>query len=263
MNTQIEKPDTRTRLQGGSPDTATEAARDVTDPTPRAQRKESAYGDKKIFSIKDCALVALATGKKARMLQEFRSHMAEIDAASIYHHFWGGLLLPRFEEREYNNDFAAWIRHGIHDAVLAERVAALAPTGFPDLEALRREIIELIDTRMDEMEYLMWARATGQFEFICSQIVVFDTGRRLGKPAELATSMPNLTTSSIFYHFIDARRRTSDYRDDFSDWLTGFGNEFGSLQEQLACIDPYFSSLSELREELALLFTAYFKAPRS
>ena len=119
-------------------------------------------------------LVALATGKKARMLQEFRSQLAEIDAASIYHHFWGGLLLPRFEEREYNNDFAAWIRHGIHDAVLAERLAALAPTSFPDLEALRREIIELIDTRMDEMEHLIWARATGQFEFICSQIVVFD-----------------------------------------------------------------------------------------
>jgi hypothetical protein len=150
MNTRIEKPDTRTRLQGDSPGTATEAARDVTDPTPRAQRKESANGDKKFFSIKDCALVALATGKKARMLQEFRSQLAEIDAASIYHHFWGGLLLPRFEEREYNNDFAAWVRHGVHDAVLAERLAALAPTSFPDLEALRRVIIELIDTRLDD-----------------------------------------------------------------------------------------------------------------
>jgi hypothetical protein len=42
----------------------------------------------------------------------------------------------------------------------------------------------------------------------------------LEKPAELATAMLNLTTSSIFYHFIDARRRTSDGRDDFSDWLT-------------------------------------------
>jgi hypothetical protein len=263
MNTQIEKLETRTRLEGGSNNSATETTRDATDLTPRAQRKEAADGDTKLFSIKDCALVALATGKKARMLQEFRSQLAEIDAASIYHHFWGGLLLPRFEEREFNNDFAAWIRHGVHDAVLAERLAALAPTSFPDLEALRREIIELIDTRLDEMEHLIWARATDQFEFICSQIVVFDTGMTLEMPAELATTMLNLTTSSIFYHFIDARRRTSDGRDDFSDWLTGFGNEFVSLQEQLACIDPYFSSLSELREELALLFTAYFQTPSS
>jgi len=59
------------------------------------------------FTIKDCALVALATGRKARLLQEFRRELAEIDAASIYHHFWGSLLQARFEEREFNNDFAA------------------------------------------------------------------------------------------------------------------------------------------------------------
>ncbi len=211
------------------------------------------------FSIKDCALVALATGRKARLLQEFRSELADIDAASIYHHFWGGLLQPRFDEREYNNDFAAWIWHGVHDAVLAERVAALAPNGFSDLDTLRREIIELIDIRLDEVEHLFWARATLQFEFICSQIVTFDTERRLQQPAELATNISSLSTSSIFYHFIDARRRTHDGRDDFSDWLSAFGEDFEPLREQLAGIDPYFGSLGELRERLAQLFTAYFQ----
>jgi hypothetical protein len=213
------------------------------------------------FRIKDCALVALATGKKARLLQELRSELADIDAASIYHHFWGGLLQPRFEEREYNNDFAAWVRHGIHDAVLAERLSALAPTSFADLEALRREILELIDTRLDEVEHLIWARATQQFEFVCSQIVVFDTERRLQQPAELAPAMRELTVSSVFYHFIDARRRTDDGCDDFSDWLSDCGEAFSPLRKQLASIDPYFGSLSELRDRLAQLFTAYFREP--
>jgi Family of unknown function (DUF5752) len=262
MGTRIEKPDTRTTMEGSSQDTGTGGTHDATDQTPDAQRKEAADKGAGSFSIKDCALVALATGKKARQLQEFRSQLTDIDAASIYHHFWGGLLQPRFEEREYNNDFAAWIRHGIHDAVLAERLAALAPSGFTSLEALRQEIIELIETRLDEMEHLSWTRATRQFEFICSQIVVFDTGRRLGRPAELATAVTSLSTSSIFYHFIDARRRTRDGRDDFSDWLAGFGDEFISLQDELVCIDPYFSSLSELREELSLLFASYFQVPR-
>ena len=211
------------------------------------------------FTIKDCALVALATGKKARLLQEFRRELADIDAASIYHHFWGGLLQPRFEEREYNNDFAAWVRHGIHDAVLAERLAALTPTDFADLDVLRREIIELIDARLDETEYLFWMRASQQFEFICSQIVVFDTERQLQQPTELATATTNLSTSSIFYHFIDARRRTSDGGDDFSDWLAVFGDEFAPLREQLRGIDPYFGSLSELRDQLARLFSSYFE----
>jgi hypothetical protein len=211
------------------------------------------------FAIKDCALVALATGKKARQLQELRSELADVEPASIYHHFWGGLLQPRFEEREYNNDFAAWVQHGIHDAVLAERLAALVPSSFPDINSLRREILELIDIRMDEVEYLVWARASLQFEFIRSQIVVFDTARQLHEPAELARVVPELSTSSIFYHFVDARRRTSNGRDDFSDWLAVRDATCSPLCERLAGIDPFFGSLSELRGQLAQLFAEYFR----
>lgn len=213
------------------------------------------------FSLKDCALVALGTGKKARLLQEFRNELAKIDSSSIYHHFWGGLLQPRFEEREYNNDFAAWVRHAIHDAVLAERLAVLSPGDFPDLEALRVAILDLIDTRLDEVEYLFFVRATQQFEFIRSQIVVFDSKQQFSRPAELASALPNLSTSSIFYHFIDARRRTPDGRDDFCDWLSSFDGEFADLCEKLSGVDPFFGSLSELRTRLSLIFSAYFKGP--
>ncbi|MGD8642449.1 MAG: DUF5752 family protein [Gammaproteobacteria bacterium] len=212
----------------------------------------------KPFAIRDCALVALATGKKARLLQEFRSQLATIDTASIYHHFWGGLLQPRFEEREYNNDFAAWVKHGIHDSVLAERLAALDPITYIDIEALRHDILDQIDTRLDEVEYLFWTRATQQFEFISSQIVVFDTGRQLNNPAELVEAVANMSTSSIFYHFIDARRRTDDRHDDFSDWLAVYGDEFQTLQEQLYSVDPFFGSLSELRTDLAQLLQLHF-----
>ena len=211
------------------------------------------------FFIKDCALVALATGKRARMLQEFRSELASIETSSIYHHYWGGLLQARFDEREYNNDFAAWVRHGIHDAILAERLAAVDPNNFPDLESLRQEIIELIDLRLEEFEGLLWTRATQQFEFIRSQIIVFDTERYLQQPVELASVISHFSTSSIFYHFIDARRRTANQNDDFSDWLAGFGAEYALLREQLASVDPYFSSLSEMRDQLAELFKLYFR----
>lgn len=210
------------------------------------------------FAIKDCALIALATGRKARLLQEFRRDLLEVETTSLYHHFWGGLLLPRFEEREYNNDFAAWVRHGIHDSVLAEQLAAVNPVDYPDLEALRQKLIDLIDTRLEEVDYLYWIKASQQFEFVSSQIVVLKTNFTLCQPEELARVLPSLSTGSIFYHFIDARRRTPNAQDDFSEWLVAFGDEYADLREQLGAIDPYFGSLGELREQLAVLVTQYF-----
>jgi hypothetical protein len=210
------------------------------------------------FAIKDCALIAIATGKRALTLKELHDALLEVDHASIYYHMWGGLLEPRFEEREFNNDFAAWARHGLHDGVLAERLALVDPTTVGDLEELRQELVEIIEERLDESEYLPWARATQPFEFVRSQIVVFDTHQRAQQVADLARMIPQLSPSAIFYHFIDARRRLPERCNDFSQWVASFAGQYEELRQRLAAIDPYFRSLTELRQEIAAAFAACF-----
>ncbi|MEJ2509464.1 MAG: DUF5752 family protein [Gammaproteobacteria bacterium] len=205
------------------------------------------------FAVKDCALVAIATGRKALSAQELRDHLLAVEVGSVYHHFWGGLLHAHFEEREFNNDFAAWVKHGLHDSILAERLAMLDPTDYPDLEELRQEIVDLVDERLDESESLHWARASQQFELTRSQIVIFDTGQRLSQAQELAELIPNLSASSIFYHFIDARRRLPDHGNDFSLWLQRFGDACADLRAELDSVDPYFGNLSELRDQLTAM----------
>ncbi len=219
------------------------------DPAPVAQGE---------FAIKDCALIAIATGRRAASIRELREVLAGIDPGSIYYHFWGGLIQPRFEEREYNNDFAGFVRHGLHDPVLAERMAMVDPTGSAGLEDLRQELLDLIDERLDEAGYLPWVRSVQPFEFIRSQIVVFDTRRRLGHPRELAEVVPGLSVNCVFYHFIDARRRLAGRGDDFRAWLDGYGEAYGDLSARLAEVDPYFVSLSDLRAQLGALFRDYF-----
>lgn len=210
------------------------------------------------FRIKDCALISIATGQKAMTLNELRNNIQIISLDSIYHHFWGGLLVPRFEEREFNNDFAGWVRHSLRDPVLAEKLAAIDPALSTDLEELRQNLLDLIEERLDEDEHLGWIRGYRKFEFLRSQLVVFDTHRRLEKPADLSVHIPQVSTSSIFYHFIDARRRLDQCYDDFSHWLGGMGDDYDDLREQLAAIDPYFSSLSQVRADLSELFQNYF-----
>ena len=214
------------------------------------------------FAVRDCALISIATGRKCHALGSFREHLRAVEVESVYHHFWGGLLLPRFEAREYYNDFADWARHGLHDTVLAERLAVIDPSEYADLEELRRELVDVVEERIDESERLSYVRSTHPFEFLRSQIVVFDTPRRLRTPEELLDVLAQLSPSSVFYHFIDARRRSPERCDDFSLWLEPFGPRVERLRRALGRIDPYFGTLPELRDRLARVVRDELEAPR-
>lgn len=211
------------------------------------------------FAIKDCALAAIATGCRAQNLRELRDQLATIHHGSIYYHFWGELLRPKFVDLEHINDFAGWARSALHDGRLAERLAVIDPTEYPDIDDLRKELIEVIEERLDESEIVPWCSPDEQFHFMRSQIVVFDTHVRLETPRELAKILPTISPSSIFYHFIDGRRREPVGLDDFRYWIQNFGSEYEALDAQLAEVDPSFESLTRLRTQLANVFENFFK----
>ncbi|MEJ2587807.1 MAG: DUF5752 family protein [Deltaproteobacteria bacterium] len=200
--------------------------------------------------LKDCALIALATGKRAQNLRELREHLRVIPTNSIYYHFWGGLLRPRFDDPEYHNDFAIWAAHSIYNKSLAERLAVIDPVAFRSLEELRIELLDVIEESLDDTEFPIWARRDDQFEFIQHQIVVFDTEKSIKNPGELVEMLPQLPIGSIFFHFIDARRRNDNSLDDFQNWLIQFGNEYRDMCEAISAIDPYFNNLNKLKEAL-------------
>lgn len=192
------------------------------------------------FFVKDCALIALATGLKAQNLKELRDQLQRVDSSSLYYHFWGGLLHAGFEEREYGNDFAEWVRHELHDAVLAERLGVIDPSDFDTLEPMRQRLVDIIEERLDESEVRTWVPVDRQYQFIRSQIVVFSTDCSAQTPEQLADIIPKLSASSVFYHFIDARQRLTEGGDDFRVWLSAWGDRYADLRAQLAAIDrPY------------------------
>jgi len=209
------------------------------------------------FRIMDCSLAAIATGRRAQNLRELRDHLRVVDADSVYYHFWGSRLRPRFDEPEYNNDFASWAHRCLRDDITAEQLSVVDPSDFATLDELRQEVVDIIDYRLDEREFVPWSKTDEQFSFIRSQIVVFDTGVSIASPEILATSLSSMSTSSVYYHFIDARRRTADGADDFSVWLTDAGSDYTQLVSALAALDPYFVTLTALREQLKRAFAAW------
>ncbi|MEN6475437.1 MAG: DUF5752 family protein [Syntrophaceae bacterium] len=214
------------------------------------------------FEVKDCALIAISTGEYAQTLREMREKVLTAPPSSIYYHFWGGLLRPRFDDPEFQNDFAIWASHSLHDKTLAERLALIDPSDYPNLENLRLEVLDSLEERLDESERLSLITADHRFYFVRSQIVVFDTARRLTSPEELAHAIPSLSAGSIFYHVIDARRRLPENKDDFTIWISSFGPDYQELIEHIAEVDPYFTNLIELREEMSAVFMDFFRTKR-
>ena len=79
------------------------------------------------------------------------------------------------------------------------------------------------------------------------RVVVFDTGWRLNSPEDLPDTLAGVSLGSLFYHVVEARRRNPLGIDDFRAWLQSFGGRYSALVTDLAGIDPYFLSLSEVR----------------
>ena len=115
-----------------------------------------------------------------------------------------------------------------------------------------------LEERLEDVERPIWVPLDLQFHFIRSQIVVFDTSSRIERPEDLRYAVSKMPVGCIFYHFIDARRRTSIGLDDFRAWLEGFGDTYEELRGLLASVDPYFVTLKELRGQLAGIFGGYF-----
>ncbi|MBN1417099.1 MAG: hypothetical protein JW973_18530 [Bacteroidales bacterium] len=215
--------------------------------------------DNQPIKILDCALIAIATGEKAQNLRELRDQLKNVHPGCLYYHFWGGLLLPHFDDPEFQNDFAVWASRNLHEPKIAEQLSVIDPKAYKDIEDLRKEVIEIIEDRLSEAEHVPWAKNGQEFHFIRSQTVIFDTGVCYNDPVELLEIIPTMSLGSIFFHFIDSRRRTPDKRNDFSVWLAGFGDTYKELIDELDKIDPYFTTLHELRQEINTAFHHYFK----
>ncbi len=198
--------------------------------------------------------MTIATGTKAQNLREFREGLLKVPPSSIYHHFWGRLLTPRFDEPEYSNDFAAWAYRALHEKALAERLSAVDPSGYDDLEELRIALVDIVEITLDARENVPSARSDQMFHFLRGKLVVMDSEVTIEHPDQLPAVLPGLSTGSVYYHFIDARRRTPDKYDDFCTWLRGWEPDYDHVISRLRELDPFFSSLKEIRRLLTAIF---------
>lgn len=86
------------------------------------------------FVLKDCTSFAVSANKRTDAFNPRRDH--------------------HFGKRENINDFAGWVRHNLSDKKLTEQLAVLDPVSFNDMEELRFRVLEGMDDRPDEKEFI-------------------------------------------------------------------------------------------------------------
>ncbi len=79
---------------------------------------------------------------------------------------------------------------------------------------------------------------------------MFDTGRETDSLRNFPLAVKTASRESFFHHFLEARRRSSEGKDDFSLWLEQFGSETEAVRKRLEKVDSYLFSLGELRNRI-------------
>ena len=203
------------------------------------------------FKVRDCSLITRMAGiRNAMNLRELEERIADCPNESLFHHFCETVIRPTFDNPDYNNDFALWTRWYLGDRTLAEKLAVINPYKCESIDNLRKVVLEIIQERLVEIDHIPWAPKKDQFHFLRSVTVVYDTGMVLNEPVDLCEKLPKMALGSVYYHFVESRRRTANREDDFTNWLVEFGEPVKPLIKSLHEIDFYFMSLQELKQKL-------------
>ncbi len=203
------------------------------------------------FRVKDCTIIRRMGGVYSAMnLRELQERLRTCPVECLYYHFCETLITPTFDDPEFRNDFAQWAAYMLRDHILAERLGILNPYAYDDFEHLRERIVEIIDERLSEMSFFPSVNRGQEFMFMQAATVVFDTGIVLQSPEDLLGRLPEMSNSSIYYHFLEARRRTPDRVDDFTFWMQFLVEKPVEIISALAHVDFYFLNLDELKNAL-------------
>ncbi len=197
-------------------------------------------------------LMPRPTGIKATNLKELLHFLRDLDEPGLEYHLWQSHLTMT-QTVEYPNDFALWAANALHDDKLAEKLSSIAPFEYSSLIQVREALTEILEDYLWESTYNPQVKPGFEFYFIEASAVILHSGISAQNLRQFCQALQTVGLDSIYYHFVDARRRLANgKRDDFSHWIeTNF--DLPDLVSALRDIDVYFYSLREIREALLSL----------
>lgn len=201
------------------------------------------------FRFLGCSEIQEILGKQAEDERILAELLEEVPLDSIYFHTHSFFLRHRFIERNYPNDFAEWVGEQVRDHVLAERLSVVDPFEYSSLEALREDLVSLIDDHLSGLATVPRAGFGTPFYFSRSRILEIPTGWEARTLREFRTAIAEVDVSVIYFHVFESHLRLQREENDFSAWIRN-GLHLPELADRMRALNPYLGSLERLRSNL-------------
>jgi trehalose synthase-fused probable maltokinase len=204
------------------------------------------------FTFVACHELLEFVGVRAENERQLADLIEEVSLDSIYYHTHAFFLRHKFVTGAYPNDFATWVAVQVRDRVLGEQLAMVDPGEFATLEALREELVSVIDDHLRDLQIVPGVIFGEPFDFIQSRIVEIHTGTQVRTLQEFREALLEVDVSAIYFHLVEARLRLGRGRNDFAAWLDR-GLDLPDLASRVRAVDPYAGSLERTRARLIQL----------
>lgn len=209
------------------------------------------------FWFRDCFLMTMPLGRKAINLRELLQVLREVDESVLYYHLLQSRLTVTQPVVEYPNDFALWAATALQDSKLAEKLCSFDPFEYDDMEHVREAMVDILEEYLWDLPSVPWARPGFELHFCQASTVVIQAETPANTMKEFCRELGTVGLDSVYYHFIEARRRLGmRHIDDFSYWIE-FNFNLPDLVAAIRDIDVYFYSLKELRDTLLGMIHRY------
>jgi trehalose synthase-fused probable maltokinase len=202
------------------------------------------------FRFVACVELREFVGLRAEDERRLMELIEQVPLDSIYYHTHGFFLRHKFLAGIYPNDFATWAAVHLRDQALGERLAMVDPAEFENLEALRDQIVSIIDEHLRRLQIVpRIGSAAEPFDFVRSRIVEIPTGIEVRTLDEFRQALLEVDISAVYFHLVEARMRLGRNQNDFAAWLDrALG--LSPLASRIREINPYGVSLERTRARL-------------
>jgi len=204
------------------------------------------------FFFTGCWELREMVGRSARDEQQLLEAIEEIPPDSLSYHTHSFFLRHKYIAGPYPNDFATWAAIQVRDRVLGEKLGILDPYDFENLEALRTEIVNIIDEHLSQLQIIPRVVYGEPFHFMQSRIIEVPTGLEARSLTEFREVLARVDASVVYYHNFEAMLRLGRRKGDFALWIEE-QLHLPELAKNISSIDFYMISLEFIRQRIVRL----------